>query len=412
MSPYQQLFSTNAVLSVWRNLRHTKEHNDLLLTFQYHVDDVRGQKGKKTGKSVAPANSQGVLDERTVDVGGKSIGFVVPWRSMQAQRRELKEKEKELAEALVVLAGEVAFTDLSSSLQASLTQNPLIQIRHLAAGLSRQMSAMELQMADNAPFAKGKNLFTGGEVARKFLPPIQTLFEQRPVPQRMIFELLMELKDLVYLGMAGCEKEVLEWEVEGAAIGALEEMDDAIVRAVTPVAPAVEAETRETQTNLKKLLRRKPSNLVSSSLKTQQQPRSFLLAAPEELLYTLESLETTALALIHLPLPIPDFSAHAIITVRRLFPRLTLSDLSQQKKRRAQRCAEYARCMKWAGTHWRQNGGCRRGCKNEDEDPENLPSWHRSSRWFDEKGSGTFMVGGGRATAKDDGFGVMKMTAS
>lgn len=41
---------------------------------------------------------------------GKSIGFVVPWRSMQAQRRELKEKEKELAEALVVLAGEVAFT--------------------------------------------------------------------------------------------------------------------------------------------------------------------------------------------------------------------------------------------------------------------------------------------------------------
>lgn len=29
---------------------------------------------------------------------------------MQAQKRELREKEKELAEALVVLAGEVAFT--------------------------------------------------------------------------------------------------------------------------------------------------------------------------------------------------------------------------------------------------------------------------------------------------------------
>lgn len=41
---------------------------------------------------------------------GRSIGFVVPWRSMQAQKRELREKEKELAEALVVLAGEVAFT--------------------------------------------------------------------------------------------------------------------------------------------------------------------------------------------------------------------------------------------------------------------------------------------------------------
>jgi hypothetical protein len=31
---------------------------------------------------------------------------------MQAQRRELREKEKELAEALVVLAGEVAFTGM------------------------------------------------------------------------------------------------------------------------------------------------------------------------------------------------------------------------------------------------------------------------------------------------------------
>lgn len=49
-------------------------------------------------------------DGKAVDVGGKSISFVVPWRSMQAQRRELREKEKELAEALVMLAGEVSFT--------------------------------------------------------------------------------------------------------------------------------------------------------------------------------------------------------------------------------------------------------------------------------------------------------------
>jgi hypothetical protein len=47
-----------------------------------------------------------------VDVGGKSISFVVPWRSMQAQRRELRIKEKELAEALVMLAGEVSFTGM------------------------------------------------------------------------------------------------------------------------------------------------------------------------------------------------------------------------------------------------------------------------------------------------------------
>jgi hypothetical protein len=112
MSSYQQLFSTNAVLSVWRNIRHTKDHNDLLLSFQYNQDDARGQKGKKYRKSGAVENTQEVADGKAVDVGGKSIGFVVPWRSMQAQRRELKEKEKELAEALVALAGEMAFTGM------------------------------------------------------------------------------------------------------------------------------------------------------------------------------------------------------------------------------------------------------------------------------------------------------------
>jgi hypothetical protein len=228
----------------------------------------------------------------------------------------------------------------------------------------------------------------------------------------MIFELLMELKDLIYMGMAGCEKEVLEWEVDGAAIGALEELDDAMVRAVTPMVAAIEPEQRkEIETGPRRILRRKASSLISNSLAVQQ-PVSFLLAAPEELLYSLESLETTALALTHLPLPISDLCAHAVITLRRLTPRQILADFSQQKKRRTGRCAEYARCMKWAGTQWRQNGGCRRGCMNEDEDPENLPSWHRSSRWFDEKGSGTFMVGGGRATPKDDGFGIVKMTPS
>ena len=80
----------------------------------------------------------------------------------------------------------------------------------------------------------------------------------------------------------------------------------------------------------------------------------------------------------------------------RFSPRSTLVEFSAGKKRRAARCPEYARCMKWAGTSWRQSGGCRRGCKNDDEDPENLPSWHRSSRWFDEEGDGTHMVGGGR----------------
>jgi len=112
MSPYQQLFSTNAVLSVWRNLRTTKDNIDLLLALHYHQDDVRGQKGKKYGKGSVVESTQEVVDGKAVDVSGKSIGFIVPWRAMQAQRRELKEKEKELAEALVALAGEVAFTGM------------------------------------------------------------------------------------------------------------------------------------------------------------------------------------------------------------------------------------------------------------------------------------------------------------
>lgn len=112
MSPYQHLFSANAVLGVWRNLRSHRDQNDLLLTFQYQPDDVRTQKARRSEKSHATEASQEVLDGKTVDAGGKSIGFVVPWRSMQAQRKELREKEKELAEALVVLTGEVAFTGM------------------------------------------------------------------------------------------------------------------------------------------------------------------------------------------------------------------------------------------------------------------------------------------------------------
>jgi hypothetical protein len=115
MSPnnhIQHLFSANALVSVWRNIRNTRDQNDLFLTFQYHPDDVRGKNSKKyekTGKNHVVETSE-LVDGKTVDVSGKSIGFVVPWRSMQAQRRELKEKEKELAEALVALASEVAFT--------------------------------------------------------------------------------------------------------------------------------------------------------------------------------------------------------------------------------------------------------------------------------------------------------------
>jgi hypothetical protein len=110
MSPYQHIFSTNAVLGVWRNLRSHRDQNDLLLTFQYQPDDIRAQHGRRHEKNHATETSQEVSDGKTVDAAGKSMSFVVPWRSMQAQRKELREKEKELAEALVVLTGEVAFT--------------------------------------------------------------------------------------------------------------------------------------------------------------------------------------------------------------------------------------------------------------------------------------------------------------
>lgn len=122
MSPnnhIQHLFSANALVSVWRNIRNSRDQHDLLLTFQYHPDDVRGSSGKKYGKANVVETSSDLADGKTVDVNGKSIGFVVPWRSMQAQRRELKEKEKELAEALVALASEVAFTGTGSFLSSA-----------------------------------------------------------------------------------------------------------------------------------------------------------------------------------------------------------------------------------------------------------------------------------------------------
>jgi hypothetical protein len=247
-------------------------------------------------------------------------------------------------------------------------------------------------MADNMPFAQGKNLYTGGEIIRKFLPPIQTLFEQRPVPQRMIFELLMELKDLVYTGMIGCEQEVLEWELNN--FSSFEDLDECIVQAFTPL-PSDQAPVKEPSG--RRLLKRRPSSLQQTT------SAKHWLRDEQEIIYHLESLETTASAMTHLSMAITDFVAKSAITLRRTLPRSTLNDHSLHKRRRTDRCAEYARCMKWAGTSWRQGGGCRRGCLNEDEDPEGLPSWHSSSRWFNE--TGTHMIGGG----KGDGGSQVKI---
>ena len=212
----------------------------------------------------------------------------------------------------------------------------------------------------------------------------------------MIFELLMEIKDMVFVGMADCSTEVTEWEL--ANFATFEELDDVLVAAVTPISPsaqsnanAIEDSRPTTTSKSKRLLKRKPS--------FAQTPRSWL-SDEDELLYNLESLETTASAMSHLDSPIVDFCAKSIITLRRMVDRRTLTEFTQQKKRRGGKCAEYARCMKWAGTSWRQGGGCRRGCKNEDEDPEALPSWHSSSKHFERRGAGTHMVGSQEETFK------------
>lgn len=252
-------------------------------------------------------------------------------------------------------------------------------------------------MADNAPFCRGKNLYTGGEIARRFLPPIQTLFQQEPVPQRMIFELLMELKDMVFAGMVECDREVLEWELEN--FGTFEELDDILLGAITPIQQEEGIKERHLLKEGKEQEANSSRKLLRPPKKPPSDPNKCWLSDEEEILYHLESLETTAAAMKHLVIPIDDFCAKSIISLRRMLDRRVLNDFAHAKKRRAGRCAEYARCMKWAGTSWRQGGGCRRGCKNEDEDPEALPSWHSSSRHFAKEG--TYMLGGGKGEEKE-----------
>lgn len=251
-------------------------------------------------------------------------------------------------------------------------------------------------MADNAPFCRGKNLYTGGEIARKFIPAINLLFEQRPVPHRMIFELLLELKDLVFEGMVSCDREVLEWEIEN--FNTLEELDECILRALTPLE---EEPSQEPTKNIeeKEQDEKHGANITRKLLKRGKAPASPSqpwLSDEEEMLYHLESLETTASAFTHLVIPIDDFCAKSIIYLRRMLDRRMLILFTSEKKRRSGTCAEYARCMKWSGISWRQGGGCRRGCRNEDEDPEALPSWHSSSRHFAKEG--TARIGGRQKT--------------
>lgn len=224
-------------------------------------------------------------------------------------------------------------------------------------------------MAENSPYSRGKNLYTGGEIIRKFLPSIQALMEQRPVPRRMIFELLMELKDIVLYGTQELNKELLEDELNNHS--SFEDLDDVVLVALTPVSDSGATTTPDP--------------------KGKSLPSTPWLHDSEEVLYHLESLETTSESMHRLG--VDDFCAKSTITLRRMLDRRTLYEYSVSKKKRTERCAEYARCMKWAGTSWRQGGGCRRGCKNEDEDPEGLPSWHSSSRHFEKEG--TYMIGSG-----------------
>ncbi|OCL13692.1 hypothetical protein AOQ84DRAFT_436146 [Glonium stellatum] len=345
---YQHLFSCNSVLSVWRNLRTTSSRSDLVLTFQYQPTEQRRQHH-------VPKVGDDALERPTTK--NRPITLIVPWKSLQSQKLKLQEKDHQLAEALVALCGETLFTELPSSVQKSVQENPWVEVRHIAAGISRQMNKTEFQMIDNAPFSRGKNLYTGGELIRKFLPIIQTLFNQQPVPFRMTWELLMELKDIVLYGMQDLDKGLLEDELNN--YNSFDELDDAL----------------------------------SSTLGGKER----WLDDEAEIWFHLESLETTSSSMKRAG--IDDFCAKTVITVRRLLDKRRLYEFNVEKKKRQGRCGDYARCMKWAGTSWKQSGGCRRGCANEDEDPAGLPSWHSTSRHYSP--GGKYSQGDIRETIED-----------
>ncbi|KAF2491757.1 hypothetical protein BU16DRAFT_621265 [Lophium mytilinum] len=350
---YEHIFSCASVVSVWKNLRAGPGQDGLVVTFQY-----------PRGTGVTPAtNTSGIIGKlggvgksggAEGTIKASQIGLIVPWRSLREQEKQAKEREREIAECVVRLVGEVGFEELPPSLQNSASSNPYIQIRHIAPGISRQMSRVECAMMDNAPYARGKNLHTGGEIVRKFLPSITALFRQDPAPRRMTFELLVELKDIVLFGTACADRELVEDDLNGYT--SFEEVDEALARS------------------------------LGESAKERW------LDDEEEILYHLESFETTAEAMKRPG--VDDFCAKAIITLKRMVDRRTLFEFAQEKKKRDGRCGEYSRCMKWAGTAWKQGGGCRRGCKNEDEDPEGLPSWHSSSRHFVKSGMISMSNGG------------------
>jgi hypothetical protein len=163
----------------------------------------------------------------------------------------------------------------------------------------------------------------------------------------MIFELLVELKDMVLFGTLCADKELVEDDLNGYT--SYEEVDETLAKAL---GDGVEERWLDDE---------------------------------QEILYHLESLETTAGAMNRLG--VDDFCAKAVITLKRMVDRRTLFEFGQERKKRNGRCGEYARCMKWAGTAWKQSGGCRRGCKNEGEDLEGLPSWHSSSSHFVKSGT-------------------------
>lgn len=219
------------------------------------------------------------------------------------------------------------------------------------------MSQTENLMIDNAPYYRGKNIYTGGELIRKFLPDIQAMFEQERVPYRMIWELLMELKDLVYYGMQCLEDNTL-LEDELSGYDSFDLFDEALTRCL--------------------------------------EHKDAWLYDEDEVLWHLESLETTTSAMSRIG--VEDFCAKSTITIRRLLDKRVLYDFGGQKRRRQKRCKEYARCMRWAGTAWKQAGGCRRGCANEDDDSKALPSWHSTSRHF--AGSGKFPLDGGKVALR------------
>jgi hypothetical protein len=119
---YEHLFSCASVLSVWKNLRAGPGQDGLVVTFQYGdmprgtgVIDAVAANGVIRKLGAVGGGFGGTFGGPTGTVKASQIGLIVPWRSLREQERQAREREREVAEYVVRLVGEVGFEGLCIS---------------------------------------------------------------------------------------------------------------------------------------------------------------------------------------------------------------------------------------------------------------------------------------------------------